>query len=197
MVTAPEGHCSGIIMLDRPVNRKKGRGAMVLGPVEFDPSADPRAGEPDECGLDHIVSVEEVIAVGLINGDVDPPAELGQHHESQITVLEVYRLPLHGFARRGDPLGERQGIHPTARTLVNAPVEKHGELAGVGRRVCLDHKWLRPRDCPSGVKLLAELFRRTRQSDRGRIFLGSHASKAREGSEALEWANLRRIWTML
>ncbi len=68
-------------------------GPMMLRPVEFDAAGDPRAGQPDERRLDHILPIEEVIAVGLVEPNVNAPADLRQNHQAQIRVLNVHRLP--------------------------------------------------------------------------------------------------------
>ena len=56
-VTAPSGSCS-IVDVDGQERRR----AVVLRPVELDAARDPRAREPDERRLDHVVAVEEVVA---------------------------------------------------------------------------------------------------------------------------------------
>ena len=46
-------------------------GAMVLRPVKFDASRDPRSRKADQCRLYDIVSVDEIVPVGLILGILD------------------------------------------------------------------------------------------------------------------------------
>ena len=66
---------------------------MMLRPVELDASRDPGPGESDERGLDDILAVKEVVAVGLVEADVNTAAKFGQDHEPDVFVFEVDRFP--------------------------------------------------------------------------------------------------------
>ena len=52
-------------------------GPVMLGPIEFDATGDPRPDQPDQRGLDHVLLVKEIVAVGFILPDVDASAGSG------------------------------------------------------------------------------------------------------------------------
>ncbi len=52
---------------------------MMLRPIEFDTSRDPRSGQADERRLDHLLMINDIVVViGLILDRVNPPAKVGQ-----------------------------------------------------------------------------------------------------------------------
>ena len=134
-----------IVRLDSPVDRLKRAGAVVLRPVELDPARDPGAAQTHERGLDHAVVVNEVVAVGLVEGHLDPPAELGQDHDLEVVVLEEDGRvgPVDPLAN--DPVDDRVRVDDAAAPLVDALLEEHrvavGRTDGVGR----DHDRFGPR----------------------------------------------------
>src|SRR5208283_792119 len=73
VVAAPNRHCSFGALLDFKIHGQKRRRAMVLRPVEFDPSGNPRSGEADERGLDYMLVVNQVVTVRFVLNAVDTP----------------------------------------------------------------------------------------------------------------------------
>ena len=63
---------------------------MVIGPVEFHTAGDPGAQRADEAGLDHMLTVEEVIIGGLVPGSKNTAADFRQNKNIQIFVLQMY-----------------------------------------------------------------------------------------------------------
>jgi hypothetical protein len=108
---------------------------VVLGPVELDAAGDPGAGETDERRLDDVLTIEEVVAVDLVEADVDSAADLGQNHQPHEAVLQMDGFP--GFNDRlaGDAVDQRQRIDVTTAALIDALFEKHGIEVGGRRQV--------------------------------------------------------------
>ena len=111
--------------LDRPVGRQVGRRAVVLGPVELDPAGDPRSQQADEGRLDHVLAIEEVVAVGEIAGQEDAPAELRQDHHPEILVLQVQRRPGARRADVGDAIREGIRVDAPGAALVDPLLQEH------------------------------------------------------------------------
>jgi hypothetical protein len=61
----------------------------MLRPVEFHAPRDPRAQQPHQRGLDDVLAVEEVVAVGPVEPDVNAAADLGEDHQPQVLVLKM------------------------------------------------------------------------------------------------------------
>jgi hypothetical protein len=168
--------------LDVRLDRQERGRTMVLRPVELDAARDPRAGEPDECRLDDVVAVEEVVVARLVVADVDPPAEFGQEHEPDPAVLEVDRAPLARGTRRRDAVDERDRVDPPARALVHPAVEEERIPVGLGRFVGLDDKWGLPAGDAARLEALALAAGRLGKFDTG--VLGAHVDNGRRGASA-------------
>ena len=65
--------------------------AVVLRPVELNSAGDPWAQQPHQRRLDHVLAVEEVVLVGLVQSSVDAPANLRQNHQLDKFVLKQDR----------------------------------------------------------------------------------------------------------
>jgi hypothetical protein len=144
VVGAPDGDGAIGFALDRDIRWQEGAGSVVLGPVEFHAARDPRAGQPHEGGLDHVVAVEDVVVGDLVVGHMDASAQFRHDHQPQPLILQVDRLPTVRGGDRADPLVERQRVHPAGRALVHPRVE----IGGIGIRrigqVAIDLDRLRP-----------------------------------------------------
>src|SRR5882757_10604345 len=84
MVAAPHGNGAIRVMLDLCLDWHERRRPMVLRPVELDTAGDPGTCQANECRLDHVLAVEEVVAVCLVEPDVNAAANLRQYHQSQV-----------------------------------------------------------------------------------------------------------------
>ena len=141
LIDLGELHAGASVLIpgDAPVGGAVGGRAVMLGPVELDAAGDPRAGEAHQRRLDHLVVVDEVVAVGFIHGALNAAAQLGQHHDFQIIVFQPYggvglkRLFIEDLVHHG------QRIHLAAGTLIDALFQKHGIFVGladaVGRQI--------------------------------------------------------------
>ena len=120
------GHAA-VFMLNRAeINRRESGGPVVLGPVELDAAADPGSGQAYQGRFDDLVEVHKIIAVGLVISPLDAPAQLGQHHDPDIVVLQPYggiRLVLF-FVQ--DFIDHRQRVHLSAAALVHPLFQEHG-----------------------------------------------------------------------
>jgi len=72
--------------LEAVLHREERRRAVVVGNVPLDAAGDPRADQSDERRLDHVLPVEEVVAVGLVNAREDPSADLRRDTDLQVLV---------------------------------------------------------------------------------------------------------------
>ena len=137
-LAAPQGHGAVRVGLDGPLHRSVGAGPVVLGPVELDPAADPGAGQAHQGGLDHVVVVDEGIAVGLVQGHVDPAAQPGQHHHLQVAVLQEHRLVRLRPGLVEHLVDERQRVDRPRGALVDPLLQEHRVVVGradaVGRQ---------------------------------------------------------------
>lgn len=60
----------------------------MLRPVEFNPARNPWPGQPHQRRFDDVVVIDKIIAVGLVEGAVNPSAQFGQDHDAQILVFQ-------------------------------------------------------------------------------------------------------------
>ncbi len=138
VVAKPYGFRSVRVLLDVEIDRQEGGGAMVLRPIEFDSARNPRAGQADQGRLDDRLPVDEIVAVCLVLGQVNPPAEFRQHHHPQKVVFQPDGFPNAADLGLCDPIGERQRIDAAAAPLVDPPLQKHRMFVGRGRQVGRD-----------------------------------------------------------
>jgi hypothetical protein len=112
VVGAPNGHCAVGMPFDVDLDGQEGGRSMVLRPVELDAASDPGPGQADQCGLDDVVAVEEVIAVAPVHSDVDAAADLWKQHQTNPAVLQVHGLPDAYVLVAADAVVEGQRVHP-------------------------------------------------------------------------------------
>src|ERR1700722_9584463 len=93
MVAAPDGGRSVRPSLDLELYRHESCRPVVLWPVELHTSRYPRACQTHERRLDYVLAIKEIVAINLVEPYVDAPTDLRQHHQTQILVLDVNRLP--------------------------------------------------------------------------------------------------------
>src|SRR5579884_3504663 len=112
--------------LNRHSNRHVSRGTVMLWPVELHAAGDPWAGKPDQRGFNYVLAVEELVAVGFIESEVDSPTDLGQDHQAQILVLDMDSLPRTWYSMLRHAFDARQRVDTPAASLVHAVFQKHG-----------------------------------------------------------------------
>ncbi len=57
---------------------------MMLRPVELHATGNPRPQQANESGFDHILPVEEIVAVRLVLADVNAAPDLRQDHQADV-----------------------------------------------------------------------------------------------------------------
>src|SRR5579863_10257999 len=122
MVAAPDGDGAIGVAFDGSLDRHKGGGPVMLRPVELHASRDPWAGKPNQSGLDHILAVKEVVAVQLVEADMDPAANFRQDHDSDVFVFEMDRPPAMVLWLRADAIDDGERVDTAAASLVDAPL---------------------------------------------------------------------------
>ena len=93
VIAAPNGLRAVGVFLDFKIHRQERRRPMMLRPIEFDTSRNPRPGEPDERRLDDGLMINQVVAVGLVLQPMDATAEFRQDHHAERFVFNPYCLP--------------------------------------------------------------------------------------------------------
>jgi len=107
------------MLLDGEVCGQESGRAVVLRPVELDTARNPRAGQPDERGLHHLVVVHEVALLHLVVGHVDASAQFREYHHLDIFVLDEERMVKLVFLLVGDFLYHGIRIDRAAAALVD------------------------------------------------------------------------------
>ena len=98
----------------------------MLGPVKLNPPADPRPRQAHQRRLDHLVVVNEVIAVGFIQRPLNPSAQLRQYHHPQVVIFQKDCPVAFILFRILNPVNHGQRINLSAGSLINPLFEKHG-----------------------------------------------------------------------
>ena len=117
---------------------------MVLWPVELDSAGDPWTGEAYKSRLDDVLPIEEIVAVDLVETDVDAPANFRENHEPQIFIFDVERLPRMVVPLGRNAIDKGQGIHASAAALIDALLKKHWIRIWRLWQVGEDVDWLLP-----------------------------------------------------
>ena len=140
----PDGLAAVGVLLQRVIDRHEGGGAVVVGDVPLDAAGDPGAQHADQGGLDDVLAVEEVVAVGLVLRAEDAPAELRQDADLDVLVLQVDRLVGLVFADVRQLVEHRIGIDGPLRALVGPAAVEDGIPVRLADLVGGDHQRLFP-----------------------------------------------------
>src|SRR5260221_5329361 len=81
------------MILNLIIDRQKGCGSMVLGPIELDAAANPGAGEANQCRFDDRLAIKQVITVGLVLQHVNAATNFRQDHGANKFVLDPNGFP--------------------------------------------------------------------------------------------------------
>ena len=132
----PDGLRAVRIIHDAPVARHVAGLAMVVEHVPLHASADPGSRHSHIRRLDAVLMVEDVIAVGLVNGIEEPSADGRENAELDIFVLEIEGLIGHHLPVAGHIVIESIRIYAPPGSLVGpVPVEDRGLLCRV-QQIC-------------------------------------------------------------
>ena len=124
----PDGLAAVVVFLRRGLDGQEGRRAVVLRPVELDATRNPRAGQSDQRGLDHMVVIDEVIIPDLVIAGENLAADLRQDLRFDIFVLERIDLVGHIPFLVRNAVGIGQRIEPPRRALIGLFFKEHRQL---------------------------------------------------------------------
>ena len=99
---------------------------MMLRPVELNTARDPRTEQSHERWLDHVLAIEEVVLVCLVEPSVNAAADLWKNHQMNEFVFEKNSLV--GFVHflERNAIDKWIRINFSAAPLINPLLKKHG-----------------------------------------------------------------------
>ena len=124
------------IALDPVVARRMGGGPVVMEHIPLHAAGHPGPEHSDIRRLDHVVVVEYVVAVGLVHGIDEPPADLRQDAQFDIFILHIESLVGDSLLLTGHIVVQEVRINASARPLVGPVPFKDGCLLRVVQEVC-------------------------------------------------------------
>lgn len=71
------------------LHRQSGSGAVVMRDIPLDSAGDPGADPADQCRLDDMLTINEIIVIRLIHGLEQPAAHFGQDPDSHKLILQM------------------------------------------------------------------------------------------------------------
>jgi hypothetical protein len=98
---------------------------MMLGPVKFHATGNPRPEKAHQGGLDNLLVVEKIVLIDLIEAAVDSPTELGENHDLDICIFQKNRMISTLPLVTGDAIGEGVGVDFAAASLIDPLFEEH------------------------------------------------------------------------
>src|SRR5690606_29373990 len=98
----------------------KSTGPMMLGPIELDPTTNPRPREAHKGRFDHLIVIYEMIVIGSIERHLNSTTEFRQDHDFQILVLKENSIVGAVFLLTRNRFDHRKRVHGTAAALVDA-----------------------------------------------------------------------------
>ncbi len=143
-----DGAASVRIFKDFAVHRVKRARTVMLRPVELDSAGNPGPGKAYEGGFDHLIVVDKIIAVRLVVGALNAPAEFRQNHDKQILIFEAERL-INRVARFvADRFDDGMRINLSRTALIDAFFKKNGVALGFSHRIGGNDDLLAPNTHP-------------------------------------------------
>src|SRR5437588_8164584 len=110
----------------------------MLRPVKLDAAGNPRSKQSNKRRLDDPLPIEEVISVGFVLTNMDPPPDLRQDHKVDVFVLKTHCVVGLVGIFIGNAIGEWIWIYLAAAALIYAFFEEYRILVGrlllVGRQ---------------------------------------------------------------
>src|SRR5258705_984028 len=116
----------------------------MLRPIELHSAGDPGTRETYESGLNHVLAIEEVVPVDLVQPDLDTATNLRHNHEPDKLVFDVGCLPLVSVRFRVDPVDHGQRVHSTTAPLIHTLFKEEWIRVRRCRHVRPDPHWLFP-----------------------------------------------------
>ncbi len=140
----PNGLAAVVILRQHVVDRHERRVAVMVERAPFDSARDPGAQHADQGGLDHVLAVEEVIAVGLVDRREQPPAEFRQDAQLDELVFKIQGLVRLVLADVEQMILERIRVNPLLGSLVRLMRVEHWVGIGGADLVGRHHQRLLP-----------------------------------------------------
>ena len=66
---------------------------MMLRPVKLNSAGNPRPRQTDQSRLDDMIVINEIIVIGLVISSLNTASQLRKDHDTQILILQPYRIP--------------------------------------------------------------------------------------------------------
>ena len=80
------------IFLYQEISRQKSRRTVMLRPVKFDSSRNPRSCQSHQCRFHNLVVINKVTFLHLIISHVYTSSQLGKHHHLDVFILDKQRM---------------------------------------------------------------------------------------------------------
>ena len=109
-------------------HRIKGAGSVMLGPVKFNATRDPGAGQSHQRRFDDMIVVDKIIAVGLVISPLDPSTQFRQHHHLQIIIFQKKRRVFLIHFLIADFLDHCVRINSSRASLIDTFLQKYRVL---------------------------------------------------------------------
>ena len=116
----PYRHTAIFLLFDGAIHLHESARTMVLRPVEFDTSRNPRTRQSNECRFDDMVIINEMALFDFVVCHLHTSTQFGQNHHFDIFVFQPHSMVgVVGFFVC-NRLNHRVWIHHTARTLIHS-----------------------------------------------------------------------------
>ena len=93
---------------------------MVLRPIELNAPRNPRAGQTYKGGLDNLIVVDKVVAIGFVHSHMDSPTYFWQQHDLEIAIFQKYSAIFLVSFCVGDVFDNWMRVYDTTTALINA-----------------------------------------------------------------------------
>ena len=140
----PYSHAAVLILLNGAVHSHVGRRTVVLRPVEFNTSADPRTEQTYEGRFDYMVVVDEMALLHLVVGHLHTSSQFGKYHHLDIFVFQKNSLPFLIDLLVSHAFYHLIGIDHSTGTLIHSFLKKNWILFRCSHLVCGNNHRLFP-----------------------------------------------------
>ncbi len=110
----------------------------MLRPVKLDTARNPRTCKTDKRRLYYLIIINRVVIIRLIENTLYSSAYLGQNHNKQVFIFQIYRRVhlIRLFVRNA--FAHRVRINASRASLINSFFEKHRYLTVIAYFICRD-----------------------------------------------------------
>lgn len=107
------------------IHRHVCRWAVMLRPVKFDTTGNPRTGKAHQRRFDHMVIIYKVVIICFVVSPLDSSAKFRQDHNLQIFIFQIYCVPDLVFLFMTDLLCGRIRIYFSRTPLIYPFFQEH------------------------------------------------------------------------